>query len=151
MIILDSVDERTLTQLHMPVHGNWGTGTIILNNKNQILLGMRTDNRLWGTPGGKVEPGETVLSGAKREVKEECNLRVNNLKCYGTHVGAYKNNKMWISFMFICKDFSGEVKPQKSEMSGWVWLYPDEIKTLELFEPTRRSLEKAGELKLIKW
>jgi len=146
---LNLVDEKTITQLKMKSGEHWGSGTIIVNKQGQILIGIRTDTRTWATPGGKVNTQETVLSGAIREVKEECNLDVKNMECYDVHVGTYNNGgsgneeKMWISFMFICKDFSGEVSPQEKEMSGWVWMELDEIKKLDLFEPSKLGLESA--------
>jgi ADP-ribose pyrophosphatase/8-oxo-dGTP diphosphatase len=157
MTLLDEIDKTTVTQLRKKSGENWGAGVIIVNKQGQILIGVRTDTRTWGTPGGKTNTQETVLEGAIREVKEECNLDVKNLDCYDVHVGAYNNGgagneeKMWLSFMFITHSFSGEVKPQPSEMSGWVWMYPEEIKKLELFGPAKTGLESAGKKGLIKW
>ncbi len=37
----------------------------------ELLLMQRSDNGHWGLPGGYVEPGETVLQAAAREVQEE--------------------------------------------------------------------------------
>ena len=34
-------------------------GTIIVNNKGEILLQQRTDNLKWGFPGGSLELGES--------------------------------------------------------------------------------------------
>lgn len=151
------VDEKTITQLKKKPGEHWGTGTIIVNKQGQILIGVRTDNRLWATPGGKVDKDETVAEGAIREVKEECGLDVKetNMECYDVHVGAYNNagagneEKMWISFMFICKDYEGEIKAQPSEISGWVWMNLDEVKKLDLFEPSKRGLESAEQKGLL--
>lgn len=153
---MNEIDEKTITQLKMKSGEHWGSGTIIVNNQGKILVGVRTDNRLWSTPGGKCSTGETIESGAIREVKEECNLDVKNIKCYDVHVGAYNNggkgneDKMWISFMFITHSFSGDVIPQKSEMDGFAWLTLNEIKKLDLFEPSKRGLESAEEKGLIR-
>ena len=149
--LMELIDERTLTQIKKKSGDSWGTGCILINNKGEILVGKRTDTKNWCTPGGKVDYGETVVEGMKREVKEEANLTVKSYKCYEAHVGAFNNDKMWLSFMFICKDFSGNVTPQLSEISGWVWLTIEEIKKLDLFPPTKRALELAGKYGLIKW
>lgn len=152
---MNEIDEKTIAQLKKHQGENWGSGTIIVNKQGQILIGVRTDTRTWGTPGGKVDNNETVLEGAIREVKEECNLDVKNLKCYGVHVGAYNNGgsgneeKMWLSFLFITHDFSGEVKAQPSEISGFVWMYPKEIKKLDLFGPSKTGFEEAIKKDLI--
>lgn len=149
--IMEFIDERTLTQIKKKSNDSWGTGCILINNKGELLVGKRTDTKNWCTPGGKVDYDETVVEGMMREVKEEANLTVKDYKCYEAHVGSFKGDKMWISFMFICKDFEGKVTPQLTEISGWVWLTIDEIKKLELFPPTKAALEIAGKQGLINW
>ena len=68
-----------------------GLGVIILNELDQVLLILRNDDpekalsdmRLEGTwtlPAGKVKNGETLIEAAKRKVKAETNLNVDNLE-----------------------------------------------------------------------
>ena len=56
------VGHRTLMQCAASI--------IIVNEKNQILLGKRTDNHKWGYAGGSIELDEKV-----RIVQEESCLR----------------------------------------------------------------------------
>ena len=42
----------------------------------RLLLLRRTDNGLWNTPGGGIEPGEDAWTAARRESWEEASLRV---------------------------------------------------------------------------
>jgi ADP-ribose pyrophosphatase YjhB (NUDIX family) len=51
----------------------------------QLLLMQRSDNGLWGLPGGYVEPGESVRDAVVREVGEETGARVS----VGRLVGVY--------------------------------------------------------------
>jgi 8-oxo-dGTP pyrophosphatase MutT (NUDIX family) len=53
-----------------------GVGVIIVDDQKRILLEQRSDNGMWGLPGGGIEPGESVLEAALREVKEETGLNV---------------------------------------------------------------------------
>lgn len=53
-----------------------GVGIIIIDNEGKIVLERRRDNGMWGLPGGRIEPGESVLETAVREAKEETGLHV---------------------------------------------------------------------------
>jgi ADP-ribose pyrophosphatase YjhB (NUDIX family) len=54
---------------------------------SEILLMRRSDNGHWGLPGGYLEPGESVLEAAAREVREETGWRVE----VGRLVGVYSD------------------------------------------------------------
>ena len=51
-----------------------GVSILILNERGEVLPQQRGDDRLWGTPGGGLEPGETFLAAAHRELQEETGL-----------------------------------------------------------------------------
>lgn len=55
--------------------------------KGEILLMRRSDNEHWGLPGGYVEPGESVVAAAVREVHEETGYEV----AVGRLVGVYSD------------------------------------------------------------
>jgi ADP-ribose pyrophosphatase YjhB (NUDIX family) len=48
-----------------------GAGAFVENISGEFLLERRTDNGLWGLPGGAVYPGETLEETALREIQEE--------------------------------------------------------------------------------
>jgi 8-oxo-dGTP pyrophosphatase MutT (NUDIX family) len=45
-----------------------------VNAFNEVLLGKRTEDGIWTTPGGGSEPGETPMEAARRELFEEAGL-----------------------------------------------------------------------------
>lgn len=51
-----------------------GVSVLILNERGEVLLQQRGDDGLWGTPGGGLNPGETFLESAHRELHEETGL-----------------------------------------------------------------------------
>jgi len=54
-----------------------GAVAIIENEKGEILLQRRSDNDLWGIPGGCQELGESFEETIIREIKEETNLNID--------------------------------------------------------------------------
>lgn len=64
-----------------------GVGVVIRGQGDTILLEKRRDCGWWGLPGGRVEPGESLVEAAVREVREETGLAVEV-----THlIGVYSN------------------------------------------------------------
>ena len=53
-----------------------GVGVIVIDGKGRILLERRSDNGMWGLPGGGIETGESVCETALREVQEETGLKI---------------------------------------------------------------------------
>ena len=64
---------------HSPLIGV-GATTLVFNNKNELLLNLRSDTDTWGIPGGSKELRETLEECAIRELKEETNINVNDLE-----------------------------------------------------------------------
>jgi 8-oxo-dGTP diphosphatase len=57
-----------------------GVGGILFNKHQQVLLIKRNQppaQGLWSIPGGKLEPGETLVDACRREFYEETNLKVD--------------------------------------------------------------------------
>lgn len=62
------------------------TAVVIVNGQNEVLLQKRSDNGLWGLPGGLLEMDETIEECAIREVKEETNLEIEIERFIGVFV-----------------------------------------------------------------
>lgn len=56
-----------------------GVGLLIQDERGRVLLQQRGDDGMWGTPGGSLEPGETFLEAARRELREETGLTCPDL------------------------------------------------------------------------
>jgi 8-oxo-dGTP pyrophosphatase MutT (NUDIX family) len=61
-----------------------GVSAVILRPEG-VLLQRRSDNGLWGLPGGAVEPGESVREAIVREVWEETGLEIEPLRVIGVY------------------------------------------------------------------
>lgn len=62
-----------------------GVGLIIVDDAGRVLLEKRSDCGMWGLPGGKIEPGETILDAAIREAKEETGLDLTITRLLGVY------------------------------------------------------------------
>ena len=58
------------------VHRVAGGAVTVKDDKVLIVKELRRNKYIWGIPGGLLEKGEPLLSGVKREVKEETNIEI---------------------------------------------------------------------------
>lgn len=96
------------------------TAVVLVNANNQILLQKRSDNKMWGLPGGILEMDETIQEGAIREVKEETNLDVELTKFIGVFINPLMvwNNTdkaKVIAFAFLGEVVGGSLKVNDNE------------------------------------
>ncbi len=112
---------------------------------------------LWEIPAGGVDAYENVYSALKREVREECGLKVVRI-VDDYHSVISKPNKNdaafalrpfvcqqalktqnglpWIGFVFVC-EIGGKVKMNKKEAGNPQWLSLDELKNLLEKQPQK--------------
>jgi ADP-ribose pyrophosphatase YjhB (NUDIX family) len=95
-----------------------GVAAIIQNGDGRILLQQRSDNSLWGLPGGSVEIGESVRDAIVREVREETGLTVEVVRLVGVYsdptvqIVRYPDGNVvhYISTFFACRILGGTLQ-----------------------------------------
>ena len=101
-----------------------GSGTLIINSDDEVLLIKRTDNNKWGIPGGSCELGETFEEAAVREAYEETGLIINKLSLFSIFSGMdmhhiYPNGDEVYNAVciFISTNFTGDISADGHESS----------------------------------
>ena len=133
----------------MEQHIKIGIGVMILDN-NKILLGHRAKDKkdtggifevdCWTLPGGKQEYNETFYEGAKREVKEETNLDVDELELFGA-ADDIQPDRHYITMHIIAKKYSGELKVMEpTKEDEWKWFDLNNLPQ-KLYSPTKKFIE----------
>ena len=139
------VGHRTLIQV--------GAGIIVEDEQGRVLLQLRADNHCWSYCGGSCEIDERVEDTARRELLEETGLVAEELELFGVWSGpelhyVYPNGDEVsnIDIVFLCKSFSGQIKPQEEEVDELRFFAVDEIPQ-NLSPPIAKPLMKWVEMK----
>lgn len=106
----------------------------VFDGQGRILLHKRTDNELWGLPGGSIETGERADESIVREVLEETGFEVEVVRLVGVYSDpqlttiTYPNGDVasYVSLLFECRVLGGS--PILSDESSAVdWFPPDAL------------------------
>ena len=112
--------------------------TAIINKKGQLLVLRRSDKEkvlpgYWDLPGGTVRLKENPIVGAVREAKEECGLKINDLKIIfcSSNWDKIKQEK-FVTLVFLSNKYSGQLKLNFKDHEEFAWLDKKEIKKLKI-------------------
>ena len=135
------VGHRTLMQCAASI--------IIVNEKNQILLGKRTDNHKWGYAGGSIELDEKVEDCARRELFEETGLIADEIEFFMVNSGpevhyVYPNGDEVsnIEIIYECRKYHGELKRQEEEIEELKFFNIAEVELDNISPPIRPVVKR---------
>ena len=128
-----------------------GASVIVEDRQGRIPLERRTDNGLWGYPGGGTELDERVEDAAKRELLEETGLTANSMALFGVFSGpethyVYPNGDEVsnVDVVFLCRNWTGTIRPQEEEVSEIRFFSAADMPPVEQLSPPIRPA-------LLKW
>lgn len=120
-------EERPVMEARPAVPHYTVTAAVIRRN-GQVLIARRPSNGLlgglWEFPGGKLEPGEELLEGLKREIHEELGSSIKVSDPIGIFRHAYTHFKVTLH-AFFCELVIGE--PQAIHASEIRWVKPNSL------------------------
>ena len=139
---------------HTPLIGV-GATTLVFNNKNELLLNLRSDTNTWGIPGGSKELNETLEECAIRELKEETNINADNLELITVLSGEeyyfkYQNGDKLdcVIALYKVSNYDGELKINDGESKKLEFFSLDNLPELESRAKAIIDKVKSGIIKL---
>ena len=122
---------------HEPLIG-LGATTLVFNDKNEILLNLRSDTNTWGIPGGSMELHETIEETAVRELKEEAGISADKLELVTVLSGdeyyfEYPNGDKMCTVIVLFKvlNYTGEIKVSDDESKQLKFFSLDALPNME--------------------
>lgn len=122
-----------------------GVGIVLLNKDGLVFAGCRADREqeAWQLPQGGMEPGESVVSAAFRELREEAGcdkaevlaeLRIVTHYDYPPEAADTARSRLfrgqehrWVAMRFTGEDRNINLACSEGEFRAWRWMVPQEI------------------------
>lgn len=125
-------------------------GALVYDDEGRVLM-VRTHkwSNLWGIPGGKVKYGETLLDALRREIKEETNLEIKDIRlvlvqeCIQSK--EFYREAHFLLLNYICRCFGKPTVVLNGEGQEFRWLSTPEALLLALNQPTKKLLDAVGD------
>ena len=123
-------------------------GYVLSKDKQSVLLihrNKRPDDIHFGKYnglGGKLEPGEDVVTGIRREIQEEAGIRAEKLQLRGTinWPGFGKNGQDWFGFIFLIEEWTG-VPLEENNEGTLEWVALADLNKVNFWESDRHWLD----------
>ena len=109
----------------------------LIKNKDSFLILKTTDsdqnNNLsgWETPGGRLEVGEEITDGLKREIKEETGLIAEILFPFNAFSSNVGREDSIVGINYLAEYKEGEIKIDINEHSHYQWANISDIRKLK--------------------
>ncbi len=138
---------RKFEEGHPPIST---VGALIFDDQDRVLM-VRTHkwSNLWGIPGGKIKYGETSVDALAREIREETNLEVTDIRfvlvqdCI--HSREFYRDAHFILLNYTCRCVEPPEVRLNDEAREFKWVTTAQALALPLNQPTRKLLLAAAE------
>jgi len=100
---------------------------LLMKPDGRLLLAERPGDKpwpgWWELPGGKIEPGETVLQALSRELKEELDIETTEVTPWVTYTHDYEHRRVRLAF---CRVTGWRGEPVGAEGQALIWVDPQQ-------------------------
>ncbi len=125
-------------------------GALIFNDGDEVLM-IRTHkwSNLWGIPGGKIKWGEVSTTALRREIKEETNLEIDDIR-FTLVQDCIHSEEFYRDAHFVLLNYTArcsgnpEVKLNE-EAREFRWVSPMQALAMPINQPTRILLEAVAQ------
>ena len=131
-----------------------GVAAVVLR-EGQVLLvlrGREPAKGIWGIPGGLLELGETLAEGARREVLEECNVKIQVGPVVGVFEPMQRDPDGRLRYHYVVVDLlaqylGGELRAA-DDADDACWVDVDRLEELPILPETVAIVRKAAAMDL---
>lgn len=126
-----------------------GVGGVVIGEGGVVLIrrGNQPRRGEWSIPGGKLEVGETLADGVRRELREETGLEVEVAGLIEAFERVYRDPDGRVRFHYVILDYLCRASSAQPKAGGdaleAVWVAEEELDRYELEENVLRVLRKA--------
>ena len=125
-----------------------GVCVVIFNHKGEVLLHRQSDDGLWHTIGGSIDPHEEPGAAAMREAKEETGVDVILERVVSVYAGPYPTYNNGDQVMFVSIAFAARlpagVEPRVGDNESLEMRFFKITELPELWEWDRRAVLEAA-------
>jgi NAD+ diphosphatase len=102
---------------------------LITNDRDEVLLAHNANflNRVYSLVAGFVEAGESLEAAVKREVREEVNIEVGEIRYAASQPWPFPNSLM---LGFTARHTGGEIRPDGTEILDARWFSRENLPNL---------------------
>ncbi len=125
-----------------------GAGVILISKEGSVLLQHRDKRNKWNQDswsefGGQIKEGEDPEDTAKRELKEELGIKVEDLKFFKKYDISRADGAIYIQFVFTApiNQSIQILKKQQKEGDDLAFFTAEEIENLKTADYTKKILK----------